>query len=994
VEARPLMGVAFESRVQAIGRELFERVAGDRGAFDADRWTGALLEWSLRHESAKLQLFRFVDVLPALATNADTVRHLREYFDGRPLPLAALVRTGLGLARWAGPLGEALVAEALRRGVRRLARRFIAGTTPREARRAALAARAVGQAFTLDLLGEACVSDEEADLYQQRYLELVRHLGAEAQRWSPAPRVDEAPWGPLPRVNVSVKLSALDPWLDPAAPRRASEAVRGRLRTIVREAIARDAHIHLDVEERRLRDLTLAIFMELCDEAEFRGWRHLGIVVQAYLRDADDEARRLVAWARRRGTPITVRLVKGAYWDYESAHARLESWPVPVFEHKSATDASFERLTRFFLENADAIDVAIGSHNVRSIAVALAARETGGLPQGALELQTLYGMATPLARALTERGERVRIYMPFGELIPGMSYLVRRLLENTANESFLRRGFAEHEPVERLLAAPAPAEEAGATPGPHGAFTSEPHTDFVVSDYRERTAAALDGVRRGLGADCALVIDGERVVTGEWIISEDPSRRDVAVGRAAAAHEADVDRAVEAAARAFVGWRDLGPARRSGILAHAAALLRERRAELTAWIVLEAGKPWPEADADVAEAIDFLEYYRRGAVELQTPLALGELHGEDNRYYRDPRGVAAVIAPWNFPLAILTGMTAAALATGNTVVMKPAEQTPVIAARLMEVFEAAGVPPGVVNYVPGRGEVAGDRLVRHPRVALIVFTGSLEVGTRIYAAAAQHSVGARQLKRVVAEMGGKNAIIVDDDADLDEAVQGIVLSAFGYAGQKCSACSRVIVVGGAYERLLRRLAEAARTVPLGPADEPATIVGPLIDAASAERVASYIDLGKRLARPVLIREVPEALVRLGGHYVALAIFADVPPGSALARDEIFGPVVSAMPARSFEEALALATDVDYGLTGGVFSRSPVNLDRARRVFGVGNLYINRAITGARVGRQPFGGRQLSGIGHQAGGPDYLVQFVDTRVVAENTLRRGFASPLS
>src|SRR5262249_25885254 len=290
--------------------------------------------------------------------------------------------------------------------------------------------------------------------------------------------------------------------------------------------------------------------------------------------------------------------------------------------------------------------------------------------------------------------------------------------------------------------------------------------------------------------------------------------------------------------------------------------------------------------------------------------------------------------------------------------------------KLMDVFEAAGMPPGVVNYAPGRGEVAGDRLVRHPDVALIAFTGSQEIGTRIYATAAA-TPGTRMLKRVVAEMGGKNAIIVDDDADLDEAVQGILASAFGYAGQKCSACSRVIGVGRVYSRLVDRLAQAARTLPMGPADAPGTMVGPVIDEASRERILSYVDLGKRLARPVLLRELDAALDALGGFYVAPAIFADVPVSCALAREEIFGPVLSCLPAATFDEALEIATDLDYALTGGVFSRSPVRLARAREAFRVGNLYLNRATTGARVGRQPFGGRQLSGVGGAGGGPRAL-----------------------
>ena len=977
------------ARVQAIGRELFDRVAGERQAFySADRWTAALFAWSLAHEDAKLQLFRFIDVLPALDNDRDLVRHLREYFEGRDAPYAALLKTALGVAR-VGRLGEKVVGVMLRETVRRLARRFVAGSTPAEARQAALSARRAGQAFTLDLLGEACLSDTEADAYEQRYLELLETLGVEAPRWTEQPRIDRAAWGALPRVNLSVKVSALHPWLDPADPGGSAAAVKQRLRRILRVANARHAHVQIDMEDRRLRDLTFAIFMDVAAEAEFRRDRNLGIVLQAYLKDAEADAERLIAWARRRGTPVTVRLVKGAYWDYETAHAELEGWPVPVFETKPETDASFERLTRLFLDHADVVDLAVGSHNIRSIAHALAAREAAGLPPAQVEFQALYGMAQPLVRALTERGERVRIYMPFGELLPGMAYLVRRLLENTSNESFLRRGFAEHESVEALLADP---ETVMAPPRvvPDPGFRNAPHADFARADERERFARALADVRPRLGADVPLVIGGQRVETAERIVSVNPSRAAENVGRTAAAGPAEVDRAVAAAVQALPGWRDAGVEARARVLGRVAALLRERRTELAAWIVYEAGKPWPEADGDVTEAIDFVEYYRAQALELQRPLTLGHRRGEVNHYTREGRGVVAVIAPWNFPLAILTGMTSAALATGNTVVMKPAEQTPVIAARLMDVFEAAGLPPGVLNYLPGRGEVAGDRLVRHRDVGLIVFTGSQEVGTRIYATAAA-TPGNRLLKRVVAEMGGKNAIIVDDDADLDEAVQGILTSAFGYAGQKCSACSRVIGVGRVYARLVDRLADAARTLPMGPADAPGTIVGPVIDEASRERILGYVDLGKRLARPVLLRDVDPALAALGGYYVAPAIFGEVPLTCALAQEEIFGPVLACMAADSFEQALTIATDIDYALTGGVFSRSPVRLTEARGVFRVGNLYINRPTTGAHVGRQPFGGRQLSGIGYQAGGPDYLLQFVETRLVSENTLRRGFAS---
>jgi RHH-type proline utilization regulon transcriptional repressor/proline dehydrogenase/delta 1-pyrroline-5-carboxylate dehydrogenase len=405
--------------------------------------------------------------------------------------------------------------------------------------------------------------------------------------------------------------------------------------------------------------------------------------------------------------------------------------------------------------------------------------------------------------------------------------------------------------------------------------------------------------------------------------------------------------------------------------------------------VYECGKGWREATNDICEAVDFCEYYAGGAERLEKPAGV-DVPGEQNRFLYQSRGVAAVIAPWNFPLAILTGMTAAALATGNTVVMKPAEQSSVVAAQLWRIFADAELPPGVLHYLPGRGEVAGAGLVEHPDVALIAFTGSRAVGLQINVKAAQVSAQSRSMvKRVIAEMGGKNAVIVDADADLDEAVTGVATSAFGYQGQKCSACSRVIVVEGIYDAFLRRLVERARTLEIGPAENPSTDVGPVIDAMSLRRIHEYIDLGRREAREELAVEVDEELARQG-NFVGPHIYADVDPGSRLAQEEIFGPVLAVLRARDLDEAIDIANGTEYALTGGIYSRSPVNLERACRQLEVGNLYLNRPITGALVGRQPFGGFRMSGIGSQAGGPDYLLQFVIPRTITENTLRRGFA----
>jgi RHH-type proline utilization regulon transcriptional repressor/proline dehydrogenase/delta 1-pyrroline-5-carboxylate dehydrogenase len=501
---------------------------------------------------------------------------------------------------------------------------------------------------------------------------------------------------------------------------------------------------------------------------------------------------------------------------------------------------------------------------------------------------------------------------------------------------------------------------------------------------------AIEQVRETLGNFYPLLIGHEAIKTPEELISVDPSQPSQIIGRTSRATVAHVEQAVAVATNAFSPWRAKPARQRVEILRQAAERMRQQRFALAALVCLEAGKPWREADADVCEAIDFIEWYARQALYLSEPQRIGHLTGEINHYLYEPRGVAAVIAPWNFPLAILTGMSAAALVSGNTVILKPAEQTPVIAAKLVEIYREAGVPAGVTNYLPGLGEQVGAALVRHPQVHIIAFTGSQAVGLNILRAAADVQPGQRHIKRVITEMGGKNAIIVDDDADLDEAVAGVVTSAFGYAGQKCSAASRVIVLERIYDALLHRVVEATRSLIMGAAWEPATFIGPVIEEDARRRILTYIERGHKEGKPVLIQEVPKPLQQLGGYYVAPAIFAEVSRQATIACEEIFGPVLALIRVRDFDDALAIAMDSNYHLTGGIFSRSPAHIARARQQFRVGNLYINRQITGARVGRQPFGGLGLSGTGFQSGGPDYLKQFVETRVIAENTLRRGFA----
>jgi len=990
---------AIENATQSIGRRLLdEALSAQPTPISPDWWVQQAGEWATGDDDLKVRLFRLVDCMPMLDDPAALDRHVREYLDdGVVERLPTALRMALQAAR-SGVLAP-LAARAVRAATLAQARRFIAGSNPDEAAAAALAERRHHRAFTLDLLGEAVTSDDEADAYAAAYTRLLTDLPPQAAHWAHDPLIDDGIDGPLPRVNVSLKLSALDSQFDAVDPRGTSDRVLARLRPLWRLARDRGAQVHVDMEHHATKDLTLAIFRQIAAEPEFRDWPHCGVVVQAYLRESPRDLESLAAWARGRGTPVWVRLVKGAYWDAETIHAEAAGWPVPVWREKWRTDACFEASTRYLIEHADALRPALGSHNLRSLAHGMAVAEHLGLDRRGVEMQMLHGMGDPEKVAVTGAGWRLRVYMPYGQLVPGMAYLVRRLLENSSNDSFLRAGFVKHVPPATLLAPPAPPalSPAGSTDAAAAvaaaAFHNQPLADFSIAEVREALQREIDAADRRFAAGPAsvpLVIDGVRTAAPESFERRDPSSRDRLLARVAAADAAAAERAVAVASAACGSWRARGFAARAAILRQAASIMRRRRFELAALEIAEVGKGWREADADVAEAIDFCEYYARESERLGRPVRI-DVPGEENVNGSVPRGVAVVIAPWNFPLAILTGMTAAALVTGNTVVMKPAEQSSLVGLALHEILLSAGVPPAVVGFLPGRGEAVGPALVAHPDTALIAFTGSRAVGLEINRRAAEASaVGGRLVKRVIAELGGKNAIIVDDDADLDEAVVAVVQSAFGFQGQKCSACSRVIVLDRVYDAFAARLAGAVRSLRIGPARDPGARVGPLVDEEARDRVATFIDLGKRTCRTLVA--VDPGPLAAAGWFVGPHVFADADPLGPLGQEEIFGPVLALFRAADFEAAIALANGTPYALTAGVFSRSPARLARARESLEAGNVYLNRGITGALVGRQPFGGYRLSGIGSKAGGPDYLLQFMVPRTVTENTLRRGFAPP--
>ena len=982
----------YEAQTQEIAKQLLEATR-KKGSFlahvrDQMRWDDKILDWAMSHPSLRAQLFRFIDTLPALQSNEEIALHLQQYIGQESVELPSALKAILNFTDPHTPPAQ-IAAATISKAVETLAHKYIAGENIPQIIKTIDRLRKDKMAFTIDLLGEAVITEAEAKSYLQGYLDLIEKLAQESKKWSLVPEIDSADEESLPQVQVSVKLTAFYSQFDPIDPEGSKEKVCDRIRILLRRAKELGAAIHFDMEQYVYKDLTLSILKELLLEEEFRTRTDLGVTLQAYLPDSEKDLRDLIEWAKQRGYPLTLRLVKGAYWDQETIKSIQHHWAQPVYNEKAATDANFERMTKLLLENHEYLYAAIASHNVRSQALACAIAESLDIPRRRFEMQVLYGMGDKIARALVQRGHRVRVYSPYGKLLPGMAYLIRRLLENTANSSFLRQNLEER-PIEELIAPPVVAGEQGSRGEGEqeeenkNQFQNAPDTDYANASLRSQAERALVEVRANLGKIYSPLIDGEYVQTAEIIDSVNPSNPSEIVGKIGLASVEQAEKALNAAKKAFPAWKRTPVKERAEILRKAADLMEARRYELAAWICLEVGKVLQQADAEVSEAIDFCRYYASEMERLDRGYNY-DIAGENNRYLYQPRGIAVVISPWNFPFAIATGMTVAALVTGNCTLLKPAETSTVIAAKIAEILVEAGMPAGVFQFIPGKGSVVGAYMVNHSDTHLIAFTGSREVGCRIYADAAILRSGQKHLKRVIAEMGGKNAIIVDESADLDQAVAGVASSAFGYSGQKCSACSRVIVLESIYNSFTERLVEATRSLNVGAADLPSTQVGPVIDAVARDRIKEYIQTGKDEAKVALEMSVPE-----NGYFVSPTIFAEVSPTATIATEEIFGPVVAIIRVKNFEEALEVANSTDYALTGGIYSRTPDRIQQAVTEFEVGNLYINRTITGAIVERQPFGGFKLSGVGSKAGGPDYLVQFLEPRLVTENIQRQGFA----
>ncbi len=978
-----------EQDIMTVGSEMLNIAKNHKsGLLSAKFYQDKLMDWSMKDHNFKVQLFRFVDAFPSLTTPDMVHDHLVDYLTQPGVKAPPFMDLGLK----AGGVAKGMMTKTISSQINNMAKNFIAGTDASDALPMLGKLWKDGIAFSVDLLGEACVSNAEADAYQAKYLDLVNNLVDEASSWKHTERLESDHLGIVPRVNVSIKVTSLCANFNPIAPDAAIVDFMSRATPVLEAAKRNGVLINFDMEQFELKDLTLDTFMHACDTIDFEA----GIAMQAYLKSGVDDAKRIAQWAIETGRVVTVRLVKGAYWDFETIHAEQEGWPCPVWNEKWQTDQCFEQMVEVFLDacptkpGEGGIKLALGSHNVRSIAAALAGLDKRNLPRKAMELQMLHGMADQLKYAAEEMGLRVREYVPVGEMIPGMAYLVRRLLENTSNESWLKSGFLDNADTASLLADPA-TKFLGALPvdlyeiaadrhqlspahpqvGDARPFYTEPLRDFSQRDQRDMFARTM------------------QVTTVPHVENNQSVEQGLAM--------------IESAYNAFPAWRDFDPLQRSAMLSRVAEIMIERRDELSAIVCKEARKTWHEADADVCEAIDFCTYYARTAPELFTPKRLGRFIGELDELWYQPKGVAVVISPWNFPLAISCGMTVAALVTGNTVVIKPAEQTPGIAKVLYDIISIAlheiGAPADAIQFCPAPGETTGAALVRDPRISVIAFTGSKAVGLDIIKAAGNTTEDQINVKRVISEMGGKNAIIVDASADLDEAVLGVRYSAFGFQGQKCSACSRCIVVdpqgpdGPRMKLFLERLGESTKTLVLGAPDDPNSDVSPVIDQEAANTINRFIETAKAEGLHELVGTKDYTIPAGIEDLIAPHIFTGVTETSTIYTQEIFGPVLAVIHATDFNHAMRLANGHAYKLTGGVFTRKPAHISQSKNEFRVGNLYINRGCTGALVGRQPFGGFGMSGVGSKAGGPDYLHQFVDPRASCENTMRRGFAPEL-
>jgi len=875
---------------------------------------------------------------------------------------ATIVRRLLGRA------GEPFVRGAIRQAMKIMAEQFIVGETIADAIDRAAPREALGLRFSYDMLGESARTAADAERYFAAYEQAIDAVGRAADGASAI----------AGRAGISIKLSALHPRYEVAQERRVLAELLPRLEALAERAAGAGIPVTLDAEEADRLELSLELFARLARHPALAGWDGLGLAVQAYQKRAIHVCDWLAALAGDARRRLMVRLVKGAYWDTEIKLAQVLGLDdYPVFTRKSATDVSYLACAQALLAAGPRIFPQFATHNAHSVATVL---ECAGARRD-FEFQKLQGMGDALYDALVpETGIACRVYAPVGGHRDLLAYLVRRLLENGANSSFVHQVGDPDTPLERLVADPIAALPRPYAPSPH-----VPRPRFLLPDrlnsrgvdLAERTVLARLTARIAADRGAAIATSGARVIT-------EPADRRRIVGAVREADEAGLDAAVRAAHAAWPEW-DATPAdARARALERAAELFEGATDELVSLCVREAGKTLPDAVAEVREAVDFCRYYAaRGRVDFGAPLALPGPTGESNSLALAGRGVFACISPWNFPLAIFTGQVSAALMAGNAVVAKPAEQTPLVAARAVALLHEAGVPRAALQLVCGTGEAVGAPLVRHPRIGGVVFTGSYETARAINAALAAR---AGPIVPFIAETGGLNAMVVDSSALPEQVVADTLASAFQSAGQRCSSARVLLVQEDAAGRILEMLAGAMAELAVGDPAAPETDVGPVIDAEAKAALEAHIARLRARGRPIAAVPLPEG-ARHGSFVTPVAFeiaLADLP------EREVFGPVLHVVRYRAeeLERALDAVAATGYGLTLGIHSRIERFAERVRARVRVGNTYVNRNMIGAVVGVQPFGGEGLSGTGPKAGGPHYLPRFAIERTLTVNTAAAG------
>ncbi|MCG3130124.1 MAG: Bifunctional protein PutA [Phycisphaerae bacterium] len=975
------IGANVERRIAALGEEIFERAAAAQAAFPAQAWW---MEQATRLVDAdprfKAAVFQFVDCLPVLRSDAEISRHLHEYLaaSGAAIPGAAL---------WAlrgaacGGRTSRLIGACARVGARMMAGRFITGHDAESVRATLERLRRERMTFTLDVLGESTTSDARADAYVGVFHDALERLCPVARDWPGVAILDETEFGPQPRVNISIKLTGMDPHFDPATPETSIESAARRLRPLLRQARRLGAFVNIDIESTKHRALTFDLFESVMSEPQFRDFSDVGIVVQAYLRDGEGDLERMLDYARRRETRFAVRLVKGAYWDSETAAAVRNHATPPVWTQKWESDACYERMARAMLRERALIRPCFASHNVRTIAAVMAWAEQLGVPIEGYECQMLYGMGDPLKAAVAGMGRCLRVYAPYGDMLPGMAYLIRRLLENTSNDSFLKQGFADRARYAERLADPA-ARRPRSSPLPRLRYASPPNElerhmptfrqtariGFSTEEARERMRAAIARVRKGFSAD-----GGDH---------SDPP----AASASLAADAVRVDLEAARLARGGEAWRRTAVEERCARLARWADGVEAERYAVAAALVVHCGMLWREADAEVAQAVDYIRFHGACMSGLDAHPRRRGVPGEDNVVRYASRGLTAVFNGAGSPLACAAAGMSAALAAGNAVLVLPEAEAAPGLNLLAEEGRRAGLPAEVTAVIAPASDAVRDHAARHTDVRVVAVFAEADLCMRLRAACLGDGAPASSRRVFIAEGWGPNPMLVDDDADLDAALTGVMASGLAYCGQKRDAATRLYVVEGICDAFCGRLGEALSSLRVGNPEDPATHVGPLRSIAAATAVRARLDAARAAGRLIYEVRAPDGPSERN---VAPAIVA-ADPGASRHAARAAGPVLEVARCANVSEAIRRVNAEGGALVGGLYSRSPAHIGLARETLEVGALFINRPTVGGEVDRHPVGGPAAWGAGIRVGDASLVEAMLVPRTISENTLRHGFS----